>query len=298
MRNRMTNPRAAAETVDGFEIHSGAQAVSPERESASTSGMAIRAFEPTATVDEITRELEHNGCAIVRCLVGRETMYAFAEELASHLEATGPGTIVESGLRTKRVDGVLAKSRIAADLILSPLVLGVAEAILGPRCVHFQLSSTEAIQILPGETATPLHRDDDLYPLKRPGPQYQLGTIWAVDDFTPANGATRVVPKSHLWDDRRRPRDEQALSIEMPRGSVLLLMGSTYHSGGANRSNAARTGFVVNFNLGWLRQEENQYLTLPREKAREFPEALQKLMGYCAQGRLLGHYEDMNPDWI
>lgn len=294
----MKNQRATSRTSTGFEIGARYRHGSLDPESTGVAGTRVNTFEPTATVDEIKRELETNGCAIVRTLVGEDTMSAFSEELASHLAATEPGTIVASGLRTKRVDGVLAKSEIAVKLIMSPLVLGVAEAILGPSCVHFQLSSTEAIQILPGETPTPLHRDDDLYPLKRPGPQYQLGSIWAVDDFAPTNGATRVIPRSHLWSDSFRPRDEQAVSVEMPRGSVFLMMGSTYHSGGANESPSPRTGFVVNFNVGWLRQEENQYLTVPLARTKQFPETLQKLMGYCSQGRLLGYYEGMNPDWI
>lgn len=289
--------RAATDIDSDFQITGELPAKTTRRAVAEPSAKTIRTFEPTATVSEVARELEKNSCAIVRELVSPETMCAFADELAPHLEATKIGTIIESGLSTKRVDGVLGVSKTAVDLIMSPLVLGVAEAVLGPSCVHFQLSSTEAIQILPGETPTPLHRDDDLYPLKRPGPQYQIGSIWAVDDFTASNGGTRVIPGSHLWDDRRRPRDEQTLSVEMPRGSVLLLMGSTYHSGGQNESDAPRTGFVANFNLGWLRQEENQYLTVPREIAKQLPEDLQKLMGYRSQGRLLGHYVGMNPDW-
>ena len=290
------HPTTQQETSD-FEIHTVPEAETTGSESTDCSATTIRTFEPNATVSEVIEELERNSCAIIRGLVGQDTMRTFAEELAPYLEHTELGTIVESGLKTKRVDGVLGISKIAADLIMSPLVLGVAEAVLGPSCIHYQLSSTEAIQIFPGETPTPLHRDDDLYPLKRPGPQYQIGSIWAVDDFTPANGSTRVVPGSHLWDEHCRPSDEQALSIEMPSGSVLLLMGSTYHSGGQNESDAPRTGFVVNFNLGWLRQEENQYLTVPRKIAKRLPEDLQKLMGYRSQGRLLGHYVGMDPDW-
>lgn len=296
----LSNPQfwpAGTENVGDFEIDSGSQAKSSGGELQKLTGTTVRTFEATATVDEITRELEQNSCAIVRNLVSRETMRAFAAELGPFLETTKVGTIIESGLITKRVDGVLDKSEIAIDLIMSPLVLGVTEAVLGPHCAHFQLSSTQAIEILPGETAVPLHRDDDMYPLRRPGPQCQIGGIWAVDDFTLANGATRVIPGSHLWDDRSQPSEEQAMSIEMPSGSVLLLMGSTYHSGGCNQSDASRTAFVVNFNLGWLRQEENQYLTVRRDKAKQFPEDLQKLMGYRSQGRLLGYYEGMDPDW-
>ena len=215
-------PATTQHNVGDFEIHIASQAETTRSDSTDCAATTIRTFEPGTAVDEVVRELEHNSCAIIRGLVRRETMRTFAAELAPYLKHTELGTIIESGLKTKRVDGVLGISKVAADLIMSPLVLGVAEAVLGPSCIHYQLSSTEAIQIFPGETPTPLHRDDDLYPLKRPGPQYQIGSIWAVDDFTPANGSTRVIPGSHLWDDRCRPSDEQAISVEMPSGSVLL----------------------------------------------------------------------------
>lgn len=258
--------------------------------------MNIRSFSASSTTEELRDELERGGALIVRELADAETIRAVAGELAPHLEGALTGD-TESGFGTRRLDGVLARSPAAAALVLEPLVLAVVDAILGPRCINFQLSSTQAVHILPGESATPFHRDDDLYPFERPGPQHQIGTIWALTDFTPENGATRVVPGSHLWDGVRRPRDDEAVSIEMPSGSVMIQMGSTWHSGGANRTTAPRTGLVFNFVLGWLRQEENQYLAVPREVARRFPEQLQRLMGYGSHGKMLGYYEGQDPEW-
>ncbi len=76
----------------------------------------------------------------------------------------------------------------------------------------------------------------------------------------------------------------------MPRGSVLFYLGSTLHGGGANTTNAARTGLITTYSLGWLRQEENQYLTVPRETADSYPDHIRRLMGYQAHGRYLGLY--------
>lgn len=258
--------------------------------------MKIESFPPASTVEALRAELERTGTLVVRQLAEPQTIRAVAEELAPYWAAATTGD-EESGFQTRRIDGLLAKAPTVAALLLEPLVLGVVDAVLGPRCINFQLSSTQAVQILPGEVATPFHRDDDLYPFGRPGPQHQIGTIWALTDFTPENGGTRVVPGSHRWDGERRPRDPEAVGLEMPRGSVMIQMGSTYHSGGANRTAEPRTALVFNFILGWLRQEENQYLAVPREAAIRLPEALQRLMGYASHGRKLGYYEGQDPEW-
>ncbi len=270
----------------------------PEGRAAARAAPApLRSFTPAAKTAELVAELERRGALIVRRLVDEATVRAIRAELAGALAAAGTGD-EQSGFATRRLDAVLARSRSAAELVVEPLVLAVAEAVLGPRCIHFQLGSTQAVEILPGESATPFHRDDDLYPFERPGPQHQIGALWALTDFTADNGATRVVPGSHRWDDRRRPRDDEAVASEMPAGSLMIQMGSTWHSGGANRTRQARTALVFNYVLGWLRQEENQYLAVPQEIARGLPEAVQKLMGYRSHGRMLGYYEGQDPEWI
>jgi ectoine hydroxylase-related dioxygenase (phytanoyl-CoA dioxygenase family) len=81
----------------------------------------------------------------------------------------------------------------------------------------------------------------------------------------------------------------------MPKGSLLVYLGSVWHGGGANRSNRARMGLVNTYSLGWLRQEENHYLTIPREIADSYPEPVRRLMGYQAHG-LVGWYPDVPAD--
>ena len=81
----------------------------------------------------------------------------------------------------------------------------------------------------------------------------------------------------------------------MTKGSVLYYLGSTIHGGGANRSQLPRSGLVTTYSLGWLRQEENQYLSVPREVADSYPEHVRRLMGYQAHGKYLGVYPN-DPD--
>ena len=89
-----------------------------------------------------------------------------------------------------------------------------------------------------------------------------------------------VVPGSHRWDDSRAPKIDEALPTEMAAGSALIWVGGTYHGGGTNNSDSNRIGFTMGLDLGFLRQEENAFLTYPPEIARTFDEDIQKLLGY------------------
>jgi len=140
-----------------------------------------------------------------------------------------------------------------------------------------------------------VHRDQwafDFFPFPA-GFEVECHTMWAMNDFTEENGATRVVPGSHRFEDRLRFTDADTVPAEMTKGSVLLYLGSLYHGGGANRSDAPRRGVNVGYTLSWLRQEENQYLACPPEVARELPEALARLAGYRRGAYALGYYGDL-----
>ena len=78
----------------------------------------------------------------------------------------------------------------------------------------------------------------------------------------------------------------------MSKGSVLFYSGSVLHSGGENRSDHARLGLNITYCLGWLRQEENQYLSCPPHIARDLEPELQELIGYTQGDYALGYYSD------
>jgi ectoine hydroxylase-related dioxygenase (phytanoyl-CoA dioxygenase family) len=121
----------------------------------------------------------------------------------------------------------------------------------------------------------------------------QCNTIWALTDFTAANGATRIVPGSHRLDDGLQLAEGDTEPAEMPAGSVLFYTGSLYHGAGANRSDAVRAGINITYAVSWLRQEENQYLSCPAEIARELPDDLLRLMGYARGAYALGYVDDL-----
>ncbi len=119
--------------------------------------------------------------------------------------------------------------------------------------------------------------------------------MWAVSDFTAENGATRVIPGSHLWEREREATEEDIVQAVMPKGSVLVWLGSLLHGMGVNGTDAPRTGLVSAYSVGCLRQEENQYLSCPPEVAAELPGKVQQLLGYKAHSPILGWVEDR--DW-
>ena len=161
--------------------------------------------------------------------------------------------------------------------------------------LNFHLHLSQIIAIGPGEKAQAIHRDQwafDFFPFP-PGYDVQCNTIWALTDFTERNGATRIVPGSHLMEDKLQFGQEETVPAEMEKGSVLFYNGRIYHGGGANRSDATRMGLNITYARAWLRQEENQYLTVPAEQARALPDDLLKLMGYARGAYALGYVDDL-----
>lgn len=195
-----------------------------------------------------------------------------------------------NGYRTLRLGGILGLSRASADLIAHPRVMEVADAVLKRHCSNYRIGSTTAIEVHPGEDAQVLHRDDGFYPMRLPDVEFQISAMWALDDFSAENGATRIVPGSHDLRGIDSVEENDVEQAVMPRGSVLFYLGSTLHGGGANTTGAPRAGLITTYSLGWLRQEENQYLTVPREIADSYPDHIRRLMGYQAHGRYLGVY--------
>ena len=246
--------------------------------------------------DEILEVLARDGCVILENLADAATVDAVATDLAPDIARTPTGAGEFVGHKTRRTHTVLVNSPTAGALALHPAIEALNDAVLGPYCARYQLSSAAAIAIGPEETRQELHRDDLVYPLAHPSERQSVVTvIWALTDFTAANGATLVVPGSHRWDDERKPTLAEAVPAEMPRGSAVYILGSAYHAGGANRADSVRIGLLYGYCLGWLRQEQNQYLAVPPDIARTLPEALQRLIGYAVHEPFLGWHDLQDP---
>jgi len=208
-----------------------------------------------ATVDAVVAGLERDGYCAVEGLLPPDGLAAARASLAEVLAATPEGRNDFEGFRTQRVYALFAKTRAFDGPATHPLLLGVLDRVLG----HYQLSAPTGIQIGPGEKAQFLHRDDQIYPLPPTYPDVVVNTMWALDDFTEANGATRIVPGSHLWTDR------------------------------------PRLGVILEYAAAWLRPQENHLLAVPREVAAELPERLQELLGYNIYPPFVGYVDGRHP---
>ena len=249
-----------------------------------------------SSAEDIVSALTQDGGVIVADQAQDDLLDKIANELRPHFDEQGHKFQNNfNGYDTLRLGAILGLSFSAADVIAHPRVMEIADAVLRPHCDSYRIGSSTAIQIAPGEADQVLHRDDDFYPFRIADVEFQISAMWALDDFTLENGATRVVPGSNDMREVSAVDEADIVQAVMTKGSVLYYLGSTIHGGGANRSQLPRSGLVTTYSLGWLRQEENQYLSVPREVADSYPEHVRRLMGYQAHGKYLGVYPN-DPD--
>ena len=199
------------------------------------------------------------------------------------------------GHKTVRIYNLLAHGAPFARVPVHENVLPVVEGVLDAGCL---ISSLSSIAIDPGETAQPIHADDMVIPLEKPHRPIVCNSMWALTDFTDANGATRLVPGSHKKPSPDYGGDYKTLPAEMKKGSVLIWDGALWHGGGANRTDKRRTGIAMNYCAGFIRQQENQQLELSAELVKSFPPRLQELVGYGVYQGLIGHIDKKSPAQI
>jgi ectoine hydroxylase-related dioxygenase (phytanoyl-CoA dioxygenase family) len=243
-----------------------------------------------ATADHLDR-IARDGYTIVHDVFDADRALALRTELdriEAALDITPAGNSFE-GTRTWRIYNLLAHGPLFEAIPVDPVVLPIVEGVLDPGCL---VSSLSSIAIGPGETAQPIHADDQVMPLAKPHVATVCNTMWALTDFTEANGATRIIPGSHLADDS----PEYGASLEsvpavMPAGSVLVWHGSLWHGGGANTTDERRIGIAMNYCAGWIRQQENQQLGLPIDVVATFAPRLQELCGFGIYRGLIGHID-------
>ena len=199
------------------------------------------------------------------------------------------------GHKTVRIYNLLS---YGAPFTLVPIdqnVLPIVEGVLDSGCL---ISSLSSIAIDPGETAQPIHSDDQVIPLDKPHRSIVCNSMWALTDFTDANGATRLVPGSHKKPSPEYGGKYETMPAEMKKGSVLIWDGSLWHGGGANTTGARRTGIAMNYCAGFIRQQENQQLGLAPELVKSFPPRLQELVGYGVYQGLIGHIDKKSPQQL
>jgi len=249
---------------------------------------------PESVKNHVER-IRERGYTILENVIEPERVAAIGEAL-ERLEkelAIGAGKNPFEGFKTFRIYNLLVHGPVFEAIPVHESVLPLVEGVLDRGCL---VSSLSSIAIGPDEAPQPLHADDQLIPLPKPHVPLVCNTIWAITDFTADNGATRLVPGSHEADHSPNPvAPYDTISAEMPAGSVLVYHGSLWHGGGANRTSERRVGIAMNYCAGWVRQQENQQLGIPREIARGFSPRLRELVGYGVYNHLIGHIDKQSP---
>jgi ectoine hydroxylase-related dioxygenase (phytanoyl-CoA dioxygenase family) len=242
-------------------------------------------------VDDTVAALEAQGYATIPDAISTQQVETARGELERILEETPLGRDDFEGRRTRRVYALFAKTRALDALATHPEVLRVLDRVLG----NYQLSAPAAIAIGPGEVAQPLHPDDAIYPVARPHQELVVNVMWPLEEFTEANGATRIVPGSHRWVDERPGPDTETTTIEMPARTALVYLGSVWHGGGANRTDRTRLGVVLHYASAWLRPVENHVLAVPPDTAKTLSPRLQELLGYNIYPPFIGYVDGRHP---
>ncbi|MEZ5342085.1 MAG: phytanoyl-CoA dioxygenase family protein [Acidimicrobiales bacterium] len=243
-------------------------------------------------------QLKVDGYTIVERLIDDATIDALLKAVHDVERRLGsaPSNNRFEGRHTVRTYNLLARDPIWQSVPVQPEVLTLIESMLGPQCL---VSSLASISLAPGESAQVLHADDQIMPIAKPHVATVANSMWALTDFTERNGATRVVPGSHLWDHEPDYFAEGSpyptIAAEMPKGSVLVWHGSTWHGGGANTSDEVRVGVAMNYCAGYIRQQENQQLGIPADVMATFSPQLRELCGLGMYRGLIGNLDKASP---
>ncbi|MBO6528011.1 phytanoyl-CoA dioxygenase family protein [Erythrobacter sp.] len=240
-------------------------------------------------------QLQEDGYCIIPQLVAEQQIAALDADLEAAFAQAPLGKGDFYGHRTKRFGSLLRRSQVAGDLVLQPLVLSLARAILGSACDRIQLNVAQAIAIHPGEIEQFPHCDQDMWAGRKGDHEYLLNVIWPLTEFTRLNGATRIYPGTHRKPvDNLESLDDPIVAVCKP-GDAICFLGSTVHGAGPNQTEDVRRGVVIGYSLGWLKPYENLWLAYPPAVAKEFSPELAELAGYVQHRPNLGNFEGQCP---
>ncbi len=250
---------------------------------------------PTVRLDRIGLDLadalDEAGCCVVENAVAPEVMLSIADELGTFMNRASVGASDFEGHRTRRLGAPLPRSATFRSIALHPAVVLAGDHVLG-HASSWRFSAAEFIEIGPGEIGQRIHRDQWKYDMVDFDVEVELNGMWAITDFTEANGATRVAPGSHRWGNREKADRSETVAAEMSQGSLLLYTGSVYHGGGDNTSETWRSGLSLQHGVGWLTQSTNQFLECPPAEVQSWPDDLLRFVGYAKAGNGLGYWRD------
>lgn len=238
-------------------------------------------------------QLRSQGYVVLHDVLSDGEVELIRDEMAPLLASAPFGRNDFEGVRSQRVYALLAKAPSTAVLATHPDLATLLDQLLHSA---YLLSAHIAINVHPGETAQTLHADDGHCALPRPRQHLGVSAVWALDDFTASNGATEILPGSHLWGGEIPDEfDSRIRKVEMGAGSVAVFLGSTYHRGGANVSDTTRLGITTQFCEPWVRPIETMTLAVPPAVAAQYPPRVQALLGYGLYPPFIGYVDGRDP---
>jgi ectoine hydroxylase-related dioxygenase (phytanoyl-CoA dioxygenase family) len=251
---------------------------------------------PTTDLEQAKRDIATHGVAIVPDVLRGDRLKAVRDALyraAANDRARGReqkfGLDYGHDETNQRVWNVLSRDPVFEDLVTHPQGLELVKSILGWPCL---LGNISANITGPGGGEMVLHADQIFVPTPWPAEPQGCNIAWCVDDFTEANGATRMLPGSHLW--HRPPRADEAgidtVPLEAPAGSMVVFESRIWHKTGHNSTaDQTRAGIFSWYTKPIYRQQENWFLSL-QPSVREFAsDEMLVLLGYKAEGLGLVH---------
>ena len=246
-----------------------------------------------AALADIVAAIDADGGVIVTDLLPEPSRLQLIEDLAAAFDGTAPGS--KSGIEhwegfhganTRRFCGLAARSDAFVEhALLNPTLLAVADHYLLEHASDYWLNTGQVMAIGPGEPAQYLHRDETNWPEAiADGREITVSCMFALSDFTRANGATVVIPWTQELPAeviRGADYDDEATAYaSMPAGSGMIYSGRVIHGAGRNTTDSWRYGMHVSFVSGWLRPEEASPLVVDRERASALPKRARQLLGW------------------
>ncbi|WP_286828114.1 MULTISPECIES: phytanoyl-CoA dioxygenase family protein [Kordiimonas] len=265
---------------------------------------------------DIIEIIKDRGYFIIENLMPHEKLDACRAVLDPVFEGQRTGRNQFEGFKTQRIYSLPKYGPALWPFFDNEDVLKIIKPLLWGDCL---ITAALAANVLPGEQPQAFHTDDSFYPIPRPRPAFSVGAIWAMDDFTAENGATQLIPYSHTWGDDEKPegvletydafqiheagqadgwaapKNAEIVTAEMPRGSVLIFLGNLWHRAGGNVTDHGRLGLFPQYCATWARQQENFFLSIPREDVAKMPETMQSLLGYQIHPPFMGHAGGRHP---
>ncbi|KAK7517823.1 uncharacterized protein IWZ02DRAFT_213930 [Phyllosticta citriasiana] len=283
----------------------------------------------TAPREAFIKALEKDGCVIIQNFTDRETLARAKAEVQPYLDAEEKGSKVGAlEGKTKTCTRLIGRSAtVRNDYFSDPLYQGLVDHFLTLTTTCWYgcepsttvspplLSIAITMDIRPGTPAQRLHRDDKNHHARHTAASsYEYSSNGSRDvllglfvpgcDTTRANGATRVVPGSHLWGDERPEFGDDGIKgvvdVELEAGEAVVMLGSLYHGGGeySRMDGKSRTMHIMFCCSGVYRQEEISFLSYPVEEVKTYSPLVQQRLGWKQSEPNLGWVDLKSPEFL